>query len=119
MTNEGAPIDTGNDAPDCIACGACCFSTLRRYVPVSGDDYARLADHAERLVTWNENQAFLRLEDGHCAALAIERATGRFLCTVYESRPQVCRDLGRGSPECEGERALKADRPLIALRRRD
>ena len=32
-----------------------------------------------------------------------------FFCTIYERRPQVCRDLARGSPECDGERALKAE----------
>jgi uncharacterized protein len=30
-----------------------------------------------------------------------------FFCTIYERRPQICRDLARGSPECEGERATK------------
>jgi Fe-S-cluster containining protein len=30
-----------------------------------------------------------------------------YFCTIYERRPQICRDLARGSPECEGERALK------------
>ena len=99
----------------CLACGACCFSTLATYVPVTGDDYARLGDDAERLVWWSENHAYLRLARDRCAALAID--AGRFVCTIYERRPQVCRDLARGSAQCEGERSVKAERPLLALRR--
>ena len=30
-----------------------------------------------------------------------------FFCTIYERRPEICRDLGRGSPECEAELELK------------
>jgi len=114
MTDDAALDDA--DTPECLACGACCFSTLSRYVPVSGDDYARLGDDAVRLVAWNENRAYMRIEDAHCAALRIDEATRRFVCTIYDSRPQVCRDLARGSPACNGERATKGERPLIALR---
>jgi uncharacterized protein len=104
--------------PECLSCGACCFSTLDRYVPVSGDDHARLGDDAERLVVWIENRAYLRLEEAHCAALAIDVARARFVCTVYERRPQVCRDLERGSPACAGEREAKGERPQALLRLR-
>ncbi len=103
-------------APECLACGACCFSTLSRYVPVTGDDYERLGDAASTLVAWNENRAYMRIEDGHCAALDIDAAGRRFVCTAYELRPAVCRELARGSPACDGERATKGERPLVALR---
>jgi Fe-S-cluster containining protein len=105
----------GDDTPQCLACGACCFSRLDRYVPVDGDDHARLGDAAEELVTWIGNRAYMRMEDGHCAALRVDREARRFVCTVYEARPRTCRDLARGSPECAGERATKGERPLIAL----
>jgi|GEM_PF-862883 len=132
MTNSGArgiggsdstadERDPGDDASatvaECLACGVCCFSTLERYVPVSGDDYGRLGDSADELVIFIENKAFMRLIGGHCAALHIGD-DGRFVCSVYERRPDVCRELLRGSSECAGERSLKATRPLIALRAR-
>jgi Fe-S-cluster containining protein len=111
------PEDTDETAevPDCLACGACCFSTLSRYAPVTGDDYTRLDEAAARLVTWEQNRAYMRMEDGHCAALAIDGTSGRFACTVYATRPAICRDLARGSPQCAGERVAKADRPARAL----
>lgn len=103
---------------DCTTCGTCCFSLLETYVAVTGDDHARLGDAAEGLVVFEGNKAYMRMDEGHCAALLLE--DGRFLCGVYEDRPSVCRDLARGSPACAGELASKGERPLIALRiRRD
>jgi hypothetical protein len=60
----------------------------------------------------------MRMERGHCAALAVRvTADGarEYFCTVYAVRPQLCRDLARGSPSCEGERAAKSDRPAAAV----
>lgn len=103
----------GEPALNCLSCGVCCFSRLEKYVRVSGDDWSRLGDKAERVAHFVGNRAYLKIRDGHCAAL--EARTHRdgqrtYFCTVYDRRPQICRDLERGSPECEGERALKADR---------
>ena len=103
--------------PECLACGSCCFSQLKHYVRVSGDDYARLAERAEELVEFDGHRAYMRMVDGHCAALAIDEVLGHFVCSAYEQRPQICRDLERSSGQCFGERHEKAERPLIALRR--
>ena len=104
-----------DDLPACLACGTCCFSRLDTYVPVTGNDHARLAEHADDLVVFHGNRAFLRMEDGHCAALRVDADAGAFVCTVYEQRPETCRALARGSPACLGERAEKAERPIAAL----
>jgi hypothetical protein len=53
----------------------------------------------------------MRMEHGHCAALEIRThpdGAPEYFCTAYERRPQICRDLARGSPECAGERARTA-----------
>ena len=110
----GSELD---DPPRCQSCGVCCFSMLERYVRVSGREYARLGEDAETLVRFIGNRAYMRMPDGHCAALRIDRDSAKFVCSVYDRRPDTCRDLERGSPECLGERALKADRPSVALRR--
>ena len=94
---------------DCQDCGVCCFSTLETYVRVTGDDYERLGQRASDVTHFVGNRAYLRMTAGHCAALAIEEG-GRFRCTVYEVRPDVCRELDRGSRECAGEIATKGDR---------
>jgi uncharacterized protein len=107
--------DAAGEPPECLACGTCCFSLLDTYVPVTGDDHARLGDRADDLVVFHGNRAFLRMEDGHCAALRLDAAAGAFVCTVYATRPETCRALARGSPQCAGERQTKGERPMDAL----
>jgi hypothetical protein len=100
-----------------LTCGTCCFSELETFVRVSGSDYARLGQHADTLVRFDGVRAYMRMTDGHCSALRVEPEFGRFVCGVYASRPDVCRDLEQGSGACRGERELKAERPLLALQR--
>ena len=50
-----------------------------------------------------------------CVALIIDREHGTFACSIYETRPDVCRDLARGSGECRGEIAAKSERLRRAL----
>jgi Fe-S-cluster containining protein len=97
---------------DCRRCGACCFSAAERYVVVTGNDWSRLGPETDRLAHFVEHRAFMKMTDGHCAALAVRRASDGppdFFCTVYDRRPQICRDLERGSPQCEAERAMKPE----------
>ncbi len=102
---------------ECLDCGTCCFSQLETYVRVSGDDYERLGDRAVELVRFEGNRAYVRMRDGHCSALDVDAASGQFFCSAYAVRPQTCRDLARGSPACQGEIAMKKERPLVALGR--
>ncbi|MEO6576657.1 MAG: YkgJ family cysteine cluster protein [Polyangiaceae bacterium] len=103
--------------PECLTCGVCCFSRLENYVRVTGDDHVRLGVRADELVRFDGNRAYMRMVDQHCAALLVEKASGRLFCSAYETRPQTCRDLARGSDACLGELDTKRDRPLIALGR--
>lgn len=108
--------------PECVRCGACCFSESARHARVTGDDHARLGDDAERLVAFIGNQAFMRIDHdgadppvGRCAALVLDRESGTYLCSVYDRRPEVCRTLERGSPSCAGEHDAKRERARRAL----
>jgi Fe-S-cluster containining protein len=100
--------------PECLACGSCCFGEGPRYVPVTGDDHAVLGDAAERLTTFVGNRCYMQMHAGHCAALELDPA-GRFVCSVYEHRPSVCRELARGSGACRAELAQKRERSQHAL----
>lgn len=107
---------------ECVRCGACCFSESPRHARVTGDDHERLGDDVERLVTFLGNQAFMRIEHagaerpvGRCAALVLDPAEGTYLCSVYERRPAVCRELERGSGACAAEHAAKRPRARRAL----
>lgn len=98
----------------CLACGTCCHSELPTYVRVLGEDHARLGEAADRLCHFIGNRCFMRMEDGHCAALVVQE--GQFVCSVYAQRPEVCRALIAGSPACMAEITLKGIRPEHTLR---
>lgn len=89
---------------------------MSTFVRVTGDDYARLGERAEALVVFDGVRAHMRMVAGHCSALEVDARSGQFVCSVYAPRPQVCRDLERGSGACHAERDAKAERPLVALR---
>src|ERR1051326_1001869 len=58
-----------NAPSDCLRCGACCFSLAERFVRVTGDDWTRLGETAERVAHFLGHRAYMRMIDGHCAAL--------------------------------------------------
>ena len=101
---------------DCTSCGACCFGR-RDYVQVFAHDAARLGPaRTEELVAApvgeipasvgreSEPKRFMKMTHGHCTALSTA-TPGRFLCTVYEDRPELCRALEPGSAACLDARA--------------
>lgn len=83
---------------------------------VDGFDHARLAERVEDLTVFVGNRCYMRLFEGHCAALVIDVKTRRFVCSVYETRPRICRDLQRTSDECQAEIHVKEQRPIQLLR---
>ena len=92
------------------------MADLPTYARVTGDDHARLGGDAGRLTVFHGNRCYLHLVGGRCAALRVDRDTRSFRCSVYERRPDVCRTLARGSPECLAERERKAARAQAMLR---
>lgn len=94
--------------PECLMCGACCFGQGERYVPVSGDDHARLGEQAEHYTQFIGNRCYMRMHAGHCAALHVGE-DGRFVCQVYALRPTTCRELARGEGACHAELEQKRD----------
>ena len=101
--------------PECTACGACCFSTLPEYIRVWGIDLDRMDDRAQSFTHFLGNRCYLRLDEGHCAALVLDPVGKRYLCSIYEMRPDCCRALERGSGACNADRHEKSERPLIAM----
>jgi hypothetical protein len=80
------------------------------FVRVTGEDWTRLADRADELAQFIGHRAFMRMTGGHCVALDVrlnQDGGPDYFCTLYEQRPQICRDLARGSAECEAELELK------------
>jgi hypothetical protein len=94
-------MGTATDLPNtCTACGACCYGDGPRYLPVSGDDHQRLGDAAERLTHFVGNRCYMRMSERRCVGLSGSYEEKRCSCAVYETRPESCRRLERGSLEC-------------------
>ena len=81
----------------CSNCQACC---CRLEVMIIAD--TGIPDEHISLDEWGA-ETMLRLDDGWCSAL--DRKT--FMCSIYESRPLICREFEMGSYECSSERALQ------------
>ena len=101
--------------PPCLGCGACCFSKLSNYVRVDGADHSRIGVQVEALTHFDGNRCYMNMLEGHCAALVVDAVTNQFVCSIYESRPSICRDLERTSPACRGEIHEKRQRPLLLI----
>lgn len=79
----------------CAACDAvCCRLTV---VLLPGDDVP------ERLTTWTDEGLHVMAhdEDGWC--VAVDGA--RHCCSIYETRPAICRKFAMGGPYCRAVRA--------------
>lgn len=77
-----------SDLPPCAGCGRCCHLVVE----------LRPGDRVdEELVVEHDG---LRCMDqrGNGACVALDAATQ--LCTIYETRPQTCRDFARGGNLC-------------------
>ena len=81
---------------------------------VWGVDYARLGDSAESMVRWTADKAFLRVVETRCEQLV--RGPEGVACSIYEQRPDACRDFVRGSAACEAELDRKNPKALAFLR---
>lgn len=86
--------DLPADFPACAGCGLCCRLVVE----------LRTGDHVpDAFVVEREGIACMdQQSDGTCVAL--DRATR--LCTIYEIRPQTCRDFQRGESLCRRTVAL-------------
>ena len=83
---------------DCEKCGACCSFDTSTFVPLNAADERRLGAAWAGLTHEQDGQVYMRMQDGACAAL--DRSQGLSRCSIYESRPDLCREFNQGSPEC-------------------
>lgn len=89
------------DSALCQSCGACCAfdETWPRF---SLESEAEIALIPDALI--NARGSGMRCEAGRCSAL--EGTVGKQAsCSIYASRPLVCRDCKPGDDECNTARA--------------
>lgn len=81
---------------DCQACGACCAysSEWPRFTMETDEALDKIPEH---LVA--ADLSGMRCEDQRCMALE-GKIGGTVRCTIYEVRPEVCRECQPNDPEC-------------------
>jgi Fe-S-cluster containining protein len=85
----------------CANCEACCCRLEVLLITDTG-----VPDRFIATDQWG-GATMARLDDGWCAAL--DRNT--LMCSIYEQRPLVCRELEMGGRECIVERTAHRQRP--------
>jgi Fe-S-cluster containining protein len=101
---------------DCVPCGRCCHHGPETVHLLVADEERLGPELLERLTVLDPRPSAFRFmrNDGTCCA-ALDRAVpGRFPCRVYERRPDDCRVMQPGSPECLESRRLGRMGRIIA-----
>jgi len=103
---DGARTETGHRAcarweppVDCQLCGACCREAYHS-VTVSVRDPVVWKEPA--LIVREGHRFEIRREGERCAALkvAVPGATPRYACSIYDNRPNPCREFAAGGRHC-------------------
>ena len=107
----------GSPVPDCMTCGACCALMPCVGVPPTMEpdpelcwDIVKESDSGEILV-----DRYIRRNGETLACSALEVTETRVSCTIYESRPQMCRDFEAGSDRCHALRRAVGLEPFLTL----
>ena len=104
----GAHITTNDSTiPACAGCGRCCHQVVELVAGVDQVPEAWVVEH-------DGLRCLEQRGDGACVALdPVTR-----LCTIYDHRPQVCREFERGSELCVKVLARAAQRDARVINAR-
>jgi Fe-S-cluster containining protein len=98
------------EVPDCRTCGACCHGD-EMWVHLVASDDERLGDERVRrltVLTEHGRGYFARsmaMIGGRCAAYRDRLDDGGGGgCSIYEVRPDICREFQAGSADCHAAR---------------
>lgn len=89
----------------CDTCGACCRTFPIRVSKEDGVCEPRIAENALVVPAWERSEEhFYQLHPlAFCTGCLFLGENN--LCSVYETRPQVCRRFAAGSAQCQEARA--------------
>lgn len=114
---------------DCRTCGACCVAVgdgsdvlTYGYADLDDDDVRRMSRHVRgKLLTifvGGETRQATRAKELASGAFGCQHLRGtpgkRCSCTIYASRPAICRQFRVGSVMCGAARAVLAEASLKA-----
>ena len=93
VSEEWRCCDKFESSLNCLDCGACCGPAFD-VVEVSRQDPVR-KKQPDWILKSHSRYHVRRTESNYCAALCEDTT-----CSIYEDRPQCCRDFERGSANC-------------------
>lgn len=103
--------------PDCMTCGACCALMPCVGVPPTLDldpglywDITKETNAGEIIV-----DRYLRRNGETMICSALDVGESSVACSIYESRPQMCRDFEAGSDRCHALRRAVGLEPFLSL----
>jgi Fe-S-cluster containining protein len=97
---------------ECDRCGACCGAYLIFASTRDAEREPRITTEAQKLAPWLETPRWayrlhpLPFHDSCCFLGDDAR------CTIYETRPEVCREFAAGDQPCQQARAMRNLPPL-------
>jgi Fe-S-cluster containining protein len=113
--NIVTPVDA--PVPDCMTCGACCALMPCVGVPprlkLDSDLYWDIVKETEAGEIVVDRYLRRNGETLICSALDITETS--VACSIYESRPQMCRDFEAGSDRCHALRRAVGLEPFLSL----
>ena len=103
MPAQSLPVFSDHEVDTSVSCGRCDAVCCRLTVVVMPED-----DVPRHLVERSEQglEVMAHDEDGWCVAVD----SARMCCSIYETRPAICRKFAMGGPYCREIRADLADR---------
>lgn len=103
--SQSIPANPSIEIPACAGCGRCCYQVVTLVAGVDVVPEAWVVEH-------DGERCLEQRGDGACVGL--DPITK--LCTIYESRPTVCREFERGSELCVKVLERAAARTRAALK---
>lgn len=83
---------------DCQKCGACCCHNPAVFLFPEEAKFFLGDPELSKLVYKDKELYWLKIEDGQC--IALDGEIGGVSCSIYDVRPQLCRDFEVGCREC-------------------
>jgi uncharacterized protein len=90
---------------DCRTCGACCYGDEMWIHVMAVDDERLGADGLHHLTVLTQHgrgyvARSMKMVGGRCIAFGERLGDGGCGCSIYEARPDICREFQVGSPDC-------------------
>ena len=94
---------------DCLACGACYHGLDVLLDQADQDRFEQRPDLLRKTREYwcGQTVLFMKRDKQHDRCVALDVTPGCWKCTIYDERPQLCRDFQAGSDDCKAARIAK------------